>query len=412
MSQKTLEGTAEGKTKTIWNALFLNIFIINFCQSMGQQMMNTLIPKYADSLGASASVVGMVSSMFAVTALAIRPIAGPAFDCFQKKKLLLAALIVMDAAYFIYSISTSIPVIVAARLIHGCGIGCVAPLCLAMASDALPDHLLSSGIGMFSLGQAVSQAIGPSVGLSLSRSIGYNNTFRIGAAVISLACVLAFFMKTPEFHRTSKYEIKLRKIVVKEAVLPAVLMFFLSMSYSCVNSFIAIYGGLRGVENIGLYFTVYAVCLLVTRPFSGRIADKYGIDKVLIPGIIGFAFSFFLVSRAENLAGFLVSAVFSSCGYGICQPMIQSLCMKCVPKERRGAAGNTNYIGTDLGMLLGPTIGGMVIEGVSAAGPAVSAYSSMYCVMILPMAAAFVFFLFNRKRLLQKSGRGKGSLSR
>ena len=37
---------------------------------------------------------------------------------------------------------------------------------------------------------------------------------------------------------------------------------------------------------------------------------------------------------------------------------------------------------------------------------------SMYCVMILPMAAAFVFFLFNRKRLLQKSGRGKGSLSR
>ena len=69
--------------------------------------------------------------------------------------------------------------------------------------------------------------------------------------MISLACVLAFFMKTPEFHRTSKYEIKLRKIVVKEAVLPAVLMFFLSMSYSCVNSFIAIYGGLRGVENIG-----------------------------------------------------------------------------------------------------------------------------------------------------------------
>ena len=90
--------------------------------------------------------------------------------------------------------------------------------------------------------------------------------------------------------------------------------------------------------------------------------------------------------------------------------MVQSLCMKCVPKERRGAAGNTNYIGTDLGMLLGPTIGGMVIE--RAAAPAASAYSSMYCVMILPMAAAFVFFLFNRKRLLQKSGRGKESLSR
>ena len=75
----------KSKSSSIWTPTFISIFIVNFALNMGQFMMNTLIPKYADHLGATASIVGLVSSMFAVTALAIRPLAGPAFDFFSKK---------------------------------------------------------------------------------------------------------------------------------------------------------------------------------------------------------------------------------------------------------------------------------------------------------------------------------------
>ena len=76
--------SAESKKVTMWNPTFIRIFIVNFDMNMVQFMMNTLVPKYANYLGATAAVVGSVTCMFAITALAIRPLAGRAFDYFSK----------------------------------------------------------------------------------------------------------------------------------------------------------------------------------------------------------------------------------------------------------------------------------------------------------------------------------------
>lgn len=387
------------KKETIWNPVFISVFIANFCQQMGQQMMNTLVPKYANSLGVAASTVGLVTSVFAITALAVRPISSPALDSFSKRKLLMAAQLCVFAAFVGYSLSNSIETIIAARIIHGIGAGVTAPLCLALASNSLPDSKLGSGIGIFSLGQAVAQAVGPNIGLTLSRNIGYNKSFLVGAAVLGLACMLSFFIKEPPMERP-KYKISLDRIIAKGAVKPAVLMFFLGMAFSCIGSFIAIYGGERGVDNIGLYFTAYAGTMLITRPICGKLNDKYGFDKVLIPGIICFAGAFFLISIATSLAGFIIAGVVGACGYGVCQPTVQSLCMRCVPKEQRGAAGSTNYIGMDCGALLGPILSGTVVDKlIAASGSTVSAYSNMFRIMTIPMFIALVYLLLVRGKI-------------
>ena len=384
------------KKDTIWNPVFISVFIANFCQQMGQQMMNTLVPKYANSLGVAASTVGLVTSVFAITALAVRPISSPALDSFSKRKLLMAAQLCVFAAFIGYSFSTSISMIVAARIIHGIGAGVTAPLCLALASNSLPDSKLGSGIGIFSLGQAVAQAVGPNIGLSLSEHIGYSKTFLIGAAVLGCACILSFFIKEPPMERP-KYKISLDRVIARGAVKPAILMFFLGMAFSCIGSFIAIYGGERGVDNIGLYFTAYAGTMLITRPICGRLVDKYGFDKVLIPGIFCFAGAFFLISIADSLAGFILAGVVGAFGYGVCQPTVQSLCMRCVPKEQRGAAGSTNYIGMDLGALLGPIISGNVVDALlEVKGSSVTAYSKMFRIMTIPMFIALVYLLLVR----------------
>ncbi len=57
----------------IWTKDFVIIFFVSFVMSMGQFMMSTLIPKYIDQLGGTATVVGTVTGIFAVTALGIRP---------------------------------------------------------------------------------------------------------------------------------------------------------------------------------------------------------------------------------------------------------------------------------------------------------------------------------------------------
>ena len=61
--------TEEKVPDKIWNASFISVFIANMLMFMGQQMMNTLVAKYANHLGAAPIIVGLVTSAFAYTAL-------------------------------------------------------------------------------------------------------------------------------------------------------------------------------------------------------------------------------------------------------------------------------------------------------------------------------------------------------
>lgn len=388
---------------TIWNSKFINIFIVNFMVSMGQYTMSTLIPKYTHHLGATAVVVGLVSSMFAVTALLIRPVAGPAMDYFRKSRILTAAIGLVTVAFILYGFADSVEMIMAARLIHGIGIGVTTPLCLALASNALPAEKMASGISVFTLGSAVATAVGPSTGLMLSALVGYNATFFMIAALLCLSFMFTLRIQTKKPENPERFKISVKKVIVREALIPAVMMFFLTIAYSCVNFLIAVYGGIRGVENIGLFFTAYAIALLVSRPISGRIADKYGIDKTVIPGILIFALSFVIISFSGSLPMFILAGITSAFGYGICAPAIQTICMQLVSKDRRGAASNMNFIGIDGGNLVGPTVAGVIIATVqTGSGSEVFGYETMYRVMLLPMIAALVIFMMNRRRILDK----------
>ena len=282
--------TEEKIPDKIWNASFISVFIANMLMFMGQQMMNTLVAKYANHLGAAPIIVGLVTSAFAYTALIFKIFAAPAIDTFNKRYILVFAMLIMAASYAGYSFSGSIPVLLASRLLQGAGQAFSATCCLALATDTLPPDRLGTGISYFSLAQVICQSIGPTIGLSLSRTIGYHYTFMIGAVTMCLAAVAASRIRNKHVKSVKRYSISLDSIIAREAILPAVLMFLLCMVYYNITTFLVIYAEERGCGvNIGYFFTVYAVTLLVTRPVIGRFGDKHGLVKIFIPAMFCFA---------------------------------------------------------------------------------------------------------------------------
>jgi len=165
----------------IWNKTFISIFIANMLMFLGQQMINTLVAKYANHLGAAPAIVGFVTSGFAYSALLLKLVSAPAIDTFNKKYILTGAMLVMAAAFVGCSLSYSIPTLLMCRLLQGAGQAFSATCCLALASNALPPDKLGTGIGYYSLAQVICQSIGPTIGLYLVRLIGYNLTFAVGA---------------------------------------------------------------------------------------------------------------------------------------------------------------------------------------------------------------------------------------
>jgi MFS family permease len=389
--------------ESIWTPFFLKLFIINAILNLGQFMAIALIPKFAEHLGASAAIVGIVSSMFAITALAVRPIVGPSTGYFRKNRLLATAIGFILAAFVCYGIASSIPMIIVGRLLHGIGMGFLAPVILALASDALPNRKLASGIGIFSLGQAMATAIGPIVGLKLVQEYGYHAAFITCSVLMGIVLALSLRLKTELPDRGARFKVSIHDIVAIEVMIPTIILFFLAGANSCIQAFILIYGGVNGVKEIGLFFMSYAVCVLFSRIISGRIADKYGIDKVIIPGILLFALSFVVISFSHTLPLFLIAGGISAFGYGICLPSIQTLCIQLVTKARRGVASNTTYIGVDIGYLITPIIAGLIVTFVQEhSGSEIAGYAAMYRYMTIPIFIALFIFLIKRKELISK----------
>lgn len=376
----------------IWNKMFISIFFANLALNLGQFMSNSLLSVYSSSLGATASVVGMLMSTFAISSISFRFIASPIMDTYNKKHVVIFAMLVLATSFLGFSISKSVTSLMCFRLLQGAGMAFGNACCLAMAAETLPKDKYGTGIGYYSLAQVISQSIGPSIGLWLADVVGYNMTFAINAMILLFAAFLASRIKI-DFKRTTKFKLSINSVIAKEALLPACILFCLSFGVSAINSFLILTATFRNVTgNIGLYFTVSAMTLLVTRPAVGKLTDKYGLVKICVPALLFNVIAFFIISKSDNLLMFLLASFISAFGYGACQPAIQTLSMKSTSREHRGAASSTNYIGNDLGNLVGPTVAGMIAQSFG--------YVTMWQVMTIPFVVASLAMLVFRVRIV------------
>lgn len=385
----------------IWNWHFTCIFFANATMYLGQYMIQTLITKYASTIGADASTLAVVASAFALTALIFKVISGPMLDAFERKFTIFGAMLVLASAFLGYSFSSSVKMVIVFRLVQGAAQAFTATGYLALATDALPKEKLGSGLSIFTLAQTICMAISPSIGLAIADRFGFSATFAVASALVFCAAILSLTIK-PSHREKSSFKLRLSNIIAKEALLPMFLLFMIYTSASLINSYLVIYATeQRGLESIGLYFTVNTLVLFFTRPAIGKLTDKVGFIKIFIPALICFAASFLIISVSTKLWMFLAAAVIAAFGNGVCHPLVNSLCMKAVPLEHRGAGSSTSYIGVDLGNLVGPSLAAVVISS--------SGYDGMWRVMTMPIFIAIVATLVFSGKISQIESAGEGS---
>ena len=381
----------------IWNRGFTCAFFANLLLCLSQHTANTLISTYAGFLGAGAVLVGTISGLYFGVAFAARPISGPVITLLDKKKLMIATYIAGVVTNVAYAAAGSVPFFILARILHGLEFAFVGSLNLTIASDSLPREKLGSGIGIFGIGGALSQAVGPGMGIAIrdfaaarwGEGGGYTAVFLTSALFMLLALIPIFLI--PYVKQTAEQRSALgkwyRNIVAKETLTSALLMCLISVSGILYTTYMVPYAAELGIGGIGVFFTVYAVVLLGARPLFALLSDRVGMDKVIVPSLIVFALSFLAVGLGRSLGMLLLGAVLGALGYGAVNPILQTLCIRTVPPERRGVASNTQYFGMDLGFFLGPLLGGFLYG-------ALGRYAAMYLIGgIAPLVLCLGCFL-------------------
>lgn len=368
---------------TVWNRPFICCCLAGIFQYLGLQMSHGILSKYTESLGGDAVAIGIVTGLFAITAMGFKVISGPAIDAFDHKKILMIFMVVLGCAFFGCAISNSVEGVGVSMLLRGLAQAFSGTVNLVLVAVFLPKDHLGKGIAYFGVAQAACQAIGPSISLTLSVYIGYKVTYVIAGALEVIGALCVLLINQPS-HGTEKFRISMKSVIAKEALVPMVILGLTGVTYATILAFLVIDGTQKGIpqEQIGLFFTVFAITTILTRPFFGSLSDKIGAKKTLLPVLVVLAVSYALLPHVETLFGYCAVAVLNALGVGTAMPVAQALAMKMVPQERYAAASNTCYIGNDLGFIFGPVISGWLVNLLG--------YGGMWYCMIVPCVVTFL----------------------
>ena len=372
-----------GKTP-LWTRDFIHIILINTFLFFGFQCYPAALPPYLKSLGASDATLGWLTALATIPTLLTRPLAGILLDRLGRRKVFLSGLTMMTAISLSMYFFPVVGIILLLRFMHGLAWGIANTSSNTVATDIVPKSRLGEGMGFFSLSTGVAMAISPAVALSLSSNL----MFVLATCFMASATVLACCLRYP---RVALAEKKNRFPFEKTAICPALVVLFSNTSYGAVITFLAVYAAQRGVANIGPYFTVYAMVLLLTRPNIGRLVDRKGHRAALLPGLFFLAGALVLLSQSTNLILFLASAVLYGVGQGSVQTSAQTLAVLYTPKNRIGAANATFFTGFDGGIGLGALLASVLVG--------LFGYSGMFlCLTACPLLAALLFVLMSSGR--------------
>ncbi|MBN2038606.1 MAG: MFS transporter [Spirochaetes bacterium] len=400
-----MKNTVTGSKVTIWNRNFVCVVLTNFMLCVAHFSVNPLVASYAVHLGSTALIMGLLTGLFFGVAFAMRPVAGPVTTKFDKRKLMIMVFALGGFVNIGYALFHNIPSFVVFRFLHGVQYSLVGSLIMTLAGDNLPKEKMASGMGFYGLGGAVGMAIGPSIGINLlktgtefkNESFGFTCVFLFAMVILFLAVIPSYILSPDRKSEEDKKNTGAwyKNIASVHAIPATVVMFFIIIGWAVYNAYIVEFSRELGIAGISAFFTVLAFVLIISRPLSGWLSDRFGVAMVIIPAIIIFGISFIIVGMSKSLPLMLVGAGLAAIGYGSTQPALLSMCIQSETSLKRAVASNTMYIGIDFGFFLGPIIGSIIFEMYNFA----DMFKSVSIIQVLGLISFIIILpIYHRRR--------------
>jgi MFS family permease len=198
-----------------------------------------------------------------------------------------------------------------------------------------------------------------------------------------------------ETHTTASFihpPLTLRSLVEWRVVAVSLSLFLVSFGYGGITSFVALFADRSGIHPRGIYFTTFAAVVLVTRPFAGRLADRVGHRRFVLPCFVLAALGFALLAASSSRGQMVGAAVVFALGFGNLYPAFVAHVVKHVDPRRRGSAFGGILAAFDTGIGTGSIALGAIIER--------HGFAAAYAVAAGLAALALPVFLYAERRFM------------
>lgn len=371
------------------------VMAASFFYMLCPMMTTPMITGFAGNLGAGGTMMGIIGGLMNICSLLCRPVVGNLADINSKYKLATIGSLIMAAACGMYFFAACSFVLIVARIVNGIGFSLCSVCMTTWMASLLPRNKVGSGMGLYGTMNAVSMAVGPVIGIKLHELIGYKAVFAAaGAAAVAMTVIVQLVNDRGEAVFT-RDEIKSRggfKLIDKKVVPIALIIMLFTIPYFATQSFIVSYVDINKLHvSVSLFFPIYAAALVIMRTALGKVFDKYPYRYFFFVSTVSAVFA--MLSMTFMISNFMMilAAIFMAGGYGVMCTASQSTAILMAGKGREGLANSTYYFGLDLGMALGPIVGGVLYEHLPI--------HDFYPALMLTAAAGILVYFICRKAI-------------
>ena len=352
-------------------------------------MLFPTAPFHVLDFGGTEFTAGLFLGFFTYASALSAPFTGALADRFGKRRILLLASVSLVGVSSLYAVSPSYAVLLSVAPVHGLFWSGLMTASAAYLVDHIPESRRAEGLAYWGLAIVAAIAVAPPFAFWLYQW-GWLWICVASAGANLLMAGIAFTLE----ERPHLGESGGPGLIEWRVLVVSLTLFMFTFGYGGITSFIALYAQASGASR-SVYFTVLALVMLLTRPVLGRVADRIGHKKVLVPCLVLMAVGLALLIPGGNLPWLLTSAVMFGVGLGSAFPVYSAYVMQHVSNARRGAAFGAMLAAFDTGIGTGSIALGYVIG--------IADYATGFGIAAALATLALPFFLVMERKLLKRS---------
>lgn len=361
----------------------LPIFLIVLVDILGYTIILPLLPFYAENLGASPTVVGMLVSAFAVCQFVAGPLLGRISDRVGRRPVLIVSQIGTLIGFLILANAHVLWLVFLSRIIDGLTAGNLS-LAQAYIADVTRPSERSKSFAVIGIAFGVGFLVGPAVSALLAGDGNLSRPIYAGAALSFLSILCTYFLlpskpvipepepgEAPPLPAGKRLPIfalgEYSKYFKREGVRLRLWQFFLfAFSFSGFVSGFALYAERRygfNVKQVGYLFAYSGFLgIILQGGLMGRLVKRFGDKALVYSAFIAATIGYGAVGFIYDWKILLVFMVFSSYGAGVLRPSITSLVTQAGGRQEQGTLLGLTQSITSVCQITAPLMAGLLID--------------------------------------------------
>jgi DHA1 family tetracycline resistance protein-like MFS transporter len=361
------------------------IFLVVFIDLLGFGLILPLLPYYAESFGASDTIIGLLVASYAAAQLVGAPLLGRFSDRFGRKPILELSLLGTLVSFLLLGFAQTLWVLFIARIFDGLTGGNIS-VAQAYITDVTDEKNRAKGLGMIGAAFGLGFILGPATGGLLSQ-YGYAVPAFAAAGLVSIN-LLMVVLWLPESLSPEK-RVALSMAEKPRATLTALLAalrrpfsgsllitrFFFGLAFAIFQTIFSLYALRRfdlDAQQTGFVLTyVGLLSVIVQGGLVGRLSKRFSDDVLIFTSVALMAVSLLGWAFAPSVPVLLVILAPVALAGGVLNTIISSALTKAVqPHEIGGILGLSASI-ESLTRVIAPTLGGLLLDNLGPWSPGV-----------------------------------------